>query len=170
MRAAKNTGRNVEINATTSAIPTIIPTDTIPNTNSVTCKFISDFKIELISPQPKNAPISASTVHIPTIIPASAKKILNTSVPLAPTARKIPISLRLFEIDIEIKLNIKSAENTANTCPTPRKTIESVEAISFAVEMELYSEQFSLYYTSFALLFSEPTVSSNSSIAEALLS
>ena len=79
LRAAKNTGRNVEINATTSAIPTIIPTDTIPNTNSVTCKFISDFKIELISPQPKNAPISASTVHMPTIIPASAKKILNTS-------------------------------------------------------------------------------------------
>ena len=42
-------------------------------------------------------------------------KILNTSIPLAPIALKMPISLVLEEIDTEIKLKSISEANTANT-------------------------------------------------------
>jgi hypothetical protein len=51
------------------------------------------------------------TKQIVVIINASKINILNTSFFLAPTARKIPISLFLEEIETAIKLNNISAAN-----------------------------------------------------------
>ena len=69
------------------------------------------------------------TKHIIAIMTASEKNILNTSIPLAPTARRMPISLRLDDMDVEMKLNSMSAENTAMTSPMIRNTIVSVSNI-----------------------------------------
>ena len=48
----------------------------------------------------------------------SEKNILNTSLPLAPTALNTPISWVLDDIDTVMKLNSNNAEKQANTIPT----------------------------------------------------
>ena len=60
--------------------------------------------IVLITEQATTLKIADNTKQIVVIIKASVMKILNTSPPLAPTARRIPISFFLFSIATDMKL------------------------------------------------------------------
>ncbi len=111
--AAKYTGKNVAIRETTSETPKINKTFKALKFRS--CNPITPAKDLLSSMQRINEPITDSTKQIIVMINASAKNILKTSDPLAPTARNTPMSLRFAEIDAEIKLNSISAENTPIT-------------------------------------------------------
>ena len=63
----------------------------------------------------------------------SEKKILNTSKPLAPTARRIPISRFFWLIETEIKLDRSNAENMARIIPAQRKILDITSMNPFMV-------------------------------------
>lgn len=95
--AALLTGINVDMNAVIAEIMIIIINESIPNTNIVTTKFNALFNtlLNMIVPiLDKNTQIIESIID-------SEKNILNTSLPLAPIALNIPISLRLFDIETD---------------------------------------------------------------------
>ena len=68
------------------------------------------------------------------IIKLSLKKILNTSLLLAPTALKIPISLFLWLIEIVIKFNNKRDAKIAKPSPIYKKIFEQISKIEYSVE------------------------------------
>ena len=104
----KYTGKKVEINADTRAIPVIINTERKSKLNRDTVIPESLDTELLISPANTPVNIMDRIMHIAAMINASEKNILNTSVSLAPTARKIPISFFFAEIDAVIKLKSKA--------------------------------------------------------------
>ena len=109
------------MNETKIDIPKIIATDFQPNTNNlISANPVAIFEFKILH-NTFEANID-KIKQINTITIDSLKKILNTSIPRAPTARNIPISFFLLEIDIEMKLNISNVEKTANTIPTYKKT------------------------------------------------
>ena len=60
----------------------------------------------------------------------STKKILKTSLFLAPIALKIPISLFFEETEMVMKLRSIKAENTPKPTPTQKKMVFNIEIIS----------------------------------------
>ena len=108
---------NVPTNATASAIPSINATESGPNDRSTSsndnCLDKLAFRIITIAISAAKAIKNDNNA----INNDSAKKILNTSLPLAPTALNTPISCVLDEIDTVIKLNHNNAENNANAKP-----------------------------------------------------
>ena len=111
------TGIKVANVATVIAIPSINDADIGPNVKSLNdknnFKAIYWFKYSTIA----IAPIKAITNAIKAIDNDSAKNILNTSFPLAPTALNTPISWLFDEIETVIKLNNNIAANIAKTIP-----------------------------------------------------
>ena len=110
--------------ADTIAIAIIIITESIPKLNIDTVIPESLERELLISPANTPVNIMDRIMHIAAMINASQKNILNTSVPLAPTARSMPISFFFADIDAVMKLNNNSMENIASTIPTQRNTLE----------------------------------------------
>lgn len=88
--AAENTGKNVATAEVTIAMPRRMAIEAPPNTKSDAwiAEDTSSFRIL----QPAMLPATPKTKQISAITNASEKKILNTSAPRAPTARRIPIS------------------------------------------------------------------------------
>ena len=91
--AANQTGPNVAKIAVRSAVPTMISIENGPYTN-IEAPIISDID-RLSAEQIDVVPKIEIIEQINAITKDSEKNILNTSVPLAPTARRMPIS-RLF--------------------------------------------------------------------------
>ena len=120
--AALYTGKNVATTAVTSATPTRISIDIGPNTNRDTPDSAEPISVLMIE-QATKQPTMDMTIEMSAIKKDSEKKILNTSELLAPTARKIPISRFLCEIDTEIKLERSKAANTAITIPIHMNTV-----------------------------------------------
>ena len=102
------TGRKVESSEVTTAIATMMPTDIGPNTNTESGMPSSFPIMPLKMPHRANDAIRERIRQIPAMITVSEKKILNTSVLLAPTARRIPISFFLLVMETEMKLNSSS--------------------------------------------------------------
>ena len=99
-----------------SAVPIIISIENGPNMNIEAPNSSAIFV--LIKEHKSAVPTVEINEQINAMINDSEKNILNTSVPLAPTARKIPISRLFCDIDVEIKLENRSIANAANTSPT----------------------------------------------------
>ena len=114
--AAFQTGRKVAISAVKMATPISTAIDAIPKTKIAAP--IIDVISAFNTPQRTKLPIKLNTIQMSVIVSDSEKKILNTSKLLAPTARKMPISRFLCEMDTEMKLERSSAANTAITRPT----------------------------------------------------
>lgn len=108
--AAFLTGKNVATIAVSKAIAKMIIIEGMPMLNIEAPNTLPTSSLSSIHP-PMLAPID-NPVQISAITKDSEKNILNTSLPLAPTARRIPISRFLLEIDIEIKLESKRAAKT----------------------------------------------------------
>lgn len=64
------------------------------------------------------------------IIKLSLKKILNTSLLLAPTALKIPISLFLWLIEIVIKFNNKRDAKIAKPSPIYKRFLNKFQKLN----------------------------------------
>ena len=127
-KAALRTGRNVPREAITIAPNAIIPTLIILKSNkAMPTSFIIDL---FIKKQMIIEPAIDKTKQIKAIKPDSEKKILNKSLPLAPTARKIPISLVFAAIEVEIKFNSINAAKTPKTMPITRKMVFNRPTIS----------------------------------------
>ena len=118
------TGINVAINVMIKATPTTNATDKILNEiiDIPVCS-MNDLSI-------KNstilAPITEINEHIALMNKDSAKKILKTSLFLAPIALKIPISFFFEEIDTVIKLRSIKAEKIPKPTPIHKKTCLSI--------------------------------------------
>ena len=100
-----------------TAVATIISNENGPNTNIEAPNMLSLNEL-LITVHSIAVPIDASAEHISAITNDSENNILNTSFPLAPTARRIPISWRFCDIEVEMKLENRSIAKSANTRPT----------------------------------------------------
>ena len=88
--AAEFTGKKVEIIAVKIAIATKIKNEGMPNTRSEAPRFSAKDTFSTL--QSRALAALDSTIQIIAINADSEKKILNTSLPFAPTARRIPIS------------------------------------------------------------------------------
>ena len=93
-----------------------------PNTNRDTPDNAAPISA-LIMEQATKQPVMDMIIEMIAIKKDSEKKILNTSKLLAPTARRIPISRFLYEIDTEMKLERSNAANTAITIPIHINTV-----------------------------------------------
>ena len=131
--AALYTGKNVATIAVTIATPTKINADIGPNTKRDTPESAEPISV-LIAEQATKQPIRETIMEIIVIKKDSEKKILNTSKLLAPTARRIPISRFLCEMETEIKFDKRSAANTAITIPIHIKIwlISSIMALTIS--------------------------------------
>ena len=122
------TGINVAINAMVNDTAMTSPTVIILN-----CKIdipISDTKYLSKKNSAVKVNINARTVQTVEMNKDSEKKILKTSLFLAPIARKIPISFCLEAMETVIKLrNIKAAK-TPKPTPTQKKTFLRMLIIS----------------------------------------
>lgn len=90
---AIQTGTRVASVAVKTAVATIISNEKGPNTKMEAPMMLSLNEL-FITEQSIDVPIDASAEHIKAITKDSEKNILNTSFPLAPTARRMPISCR----------------------------------------------------------------------------
>lgn len=122
---------NVEIKATIIDNPKINIIEGIPNTNKETL-FNILAKLLLIILQITCPPKIEIIKQIPTIIKDSIINILNTSIPLAPKALNIPISLFLLLIETEIKLNNSKVAKKVKMTPI-HKNIVDVEKMKLSV-------------------------------------
>ena len=113
--AALQTGRSVARMAVAAATATRIAIETGPNTKRA-IPATSD-TVLFSKPQTTVPPITERTTQIAVMMKVSEKNILNTSRLLAPTARRIPISLVFADIETVMKLERRSAANTAITIP-----------------------------------------------------
>ena len=154
-RENRNTGRKVEINEVTIAIPNIITTGIKPKLNSCMGTVYSFAIAPFISIHAIKVEIIDRTEQIKTIINDSEKKILNTSDPLAPTALKIPISRFLLDIETDIKLKSKSIENTASTTPTHKNTSDSILIILVIIVTDESTEFFTCNFVPLSLTVNE---------------
>ena len=111
--AAFHTGIKVATTAVAKAIANNTIHDNGPNTNSDAS--IKSTRIPLIALHTATLPMIEIARHTAVMTKDSEKKILNTSILLAPTARRIPISRFLYEIEMAIKLDNSNAANIANT-------------------------------------------------------
>ena len=92
LREILSTGRKVDINATSTPTPRISANWRMPTLRSVSVKPVPPRSELLIAEAPSTVATEASTQLISVMIMLSLKKMPNTSAPLAPTARRIPIS------------------------------------------------------------------------------
>ena len=105
----KYTGRTVDITAVTTAMPNIISTESIPKANGEKVMPIDADMFEFTAAQVIAVAKVDTRAHISTIIMDSDKKIFNTSLLFAPTARSMPISRFLSAMDTLMKLNSRRA-------------------------------------------------------------
>lgn len=125
------TGRKVAIIAVMMATAIRTTNERGPKTKSeapIPAESSAFIKVQRIT-----LPTDERIMQITLIKKDSEKKILNTSVPLAPTALRIPISLFFCDIETEIKLEKRSAANTAITRPTYKNTCESDFTVSSTI-------------------------------------
>ena len=92
--------------------------------------------------------------HIAAMNKDSTKKILKTSLFLAPIALRIPISFFLEATDTVMKLRSIKAEKIPKPTPTQRKTFLSTPIISTMKLTEAYLELVIEYFTRGSLLLS----------------
>ena len=85
-------------------------------------------------------PIVERTKLIIAIIKLSKKKILNTSLLLAPIALRIPISCFLYEILVAIKLDNIIIANTAKPIPMYKNTFDITFKTSLTVSSSKVTE------------------------------
>ena len=128
-----NVGKKLPRNAERTETPIIRTICLIPAFKSVMSTGSFARTIPFNTLQITIVAIEDNTKLIAAIIKLSLKKIPNTSLPLAPSARRTPISLFFYEIYVEMKFISISAANNANPRATQTNTLVIIKRISSSI-------------------------------------
>ena len=133
LREILKVGIKLAISATTTATARMRAICRIPKFKTLMERLYSFFSDALMTLVTTPVAIELSTKFISAIMTLSTAKMPYTSLPRAPTARKIPISLRLYEILVEMKFVSISAAKTAKPIPIYKNIFDVDSTKSFTL-------------------------------------